>query len=188
MEDFAKVLKGPQVYGWLQNENQAYAHLLCGHLEEMIYRLRQITPANWDWTPAPPAPTARTLAAHAWQWLICDRQHISEADAQKHLPVPEPPTDPDALCDALAEETERWRSLILSLTPAQFAQERHQFNEYEMNVRDFVCHMIQNSIYKHGQLATLYFALGLDGDTPYEAPFPNSIYKQLHEAGNHATL
>lgn len=174
-------------YGHLQNENQAYANLLCGHLQGMVYRLRQLTPAQWDWTPAPPAPTARFLATHAWQWLICDRRHIAEPDARKHPPVPDPPAAPAALCDALAEETERWRALILGLTPEQFGQERHQFNDYEMNVRDFVCHMIQNCIYKHGQFATLYFALGLDGDAPYDAPWPNPIYQALHEAGHHET-
>ncbi len=176
-----------RVYGRLQNENEAYADLLCGHLHGMVYRLRQLAPAQWEWTPAPPAPTARILATHAWQWLICDRQHLAEADASKHPLVPEPSADPTALCDALAEETERWRVLILDMTPMQFAEERHQFNGYEMNVRDFVCHMIQNCIYKHGQFATLYFALGLDGNAPYDAPFPNPIYAKLHEMGDHET-
>jgi len=176
-----------RTYGRLQNENEAYADLLCGHLQGMTYRLRQLTPAQWDWTPASPAPTARILATHAWQWLICDRQHLAELDARKHPLVPEPPADTTALCDALAEETERWRTLILGLTPMQFAEARHQFNGYEMNVRDFVCHMIQNCIYKHGQFATLYFALGLDGDAPYDAPFPNPIYAELHETKHHET-
>ena len=45
-------------------------------------------------------------------------------------------------------------------------------------MRGFVCHMIQNTIYKHGQFATIYFALGLDGTEPYNAPFPNPIYEQ----------
>jgi hypothetical protein len=35
---------------------------------------------------------------------------------------------------------------------------------------------------KNGQLSTLYFALGLDGDAPYAAPFPNPIYAELHAA------
>lgn len=176
------------VYGELQNENQAYASLLCGHLQGMVHRLRQLTPEQWDWTFAPPAPTARILAVHAWQWLICDRQHLAEPDASKHPLVPAPPADTALLCSALAEETERWRVLILGLTPAQFAEQRRQFNGYEMNVRKFVCHMIQNSIYKHGQFSTLFFALGLDGDAPYDAPFPNPIYAEMHEMGNHDTL
>jgi hypothetical protein len=169
------------LYGHLHNETEAYADLLCSHLLSMVWRLRQIPADKWDWTFAPPAPTPRILAAHAWQWLICDRQHIGEPDATRHAPIPDPPTDPSAMCDALAEETERWRTLIGSLMPEQLAQERHQFNGHEMNVRDFVCHMIQNCIYKNGQLATLYFALGLDGTEPYSAPFPNPLYAMLRQ-------
>ena len=161
-------------------ETEAYAGLLCGHLRGMVYRLRQLSPDQWDWTPAPPAPTARILATHAWQWLVCDRQHIAEPDALKHALVPAPPADTAALCDALAAETERWQELILGLTPAELDAPRRQFNDYPMTVREFVCHMIQNCIYKHGQFATLYFALGLDGDAPYDAPWPNPIYRELH--------
>src|SRR5258708_2026620 len=121
----------------IQNENEAYAGLLCGHLEGFVYRLRQMPPDRWDWQPEPPAPSARILAQHAWQWLICDRQHIANADASQHPRVPEPPADQQAMCDALAEETETWRALILSLTPEQFAAPRRQFNlpEAKMNVR-----------------------------------------------------
>lgn len=165
-------------------ENEAYVSLLCGHLGQMVRRLRQIPADRWDWTFAPPAPTPRILATHAWQWLICDRQHIAEPDACRHPRVPDPPADPSALCDALQEETDRWHSLLMSLTLEQLDEPRRQFNEYEMPVRGFVCHMIQNCIYKHGQLATIYFALGLDGEEPYDAPFPNPIYEMLHEAGH----
>ena len=48
-----------------------------------------------------------------------------------------------------------------------------------MNVRWFVGHMVQNTIYKHGQFSTIFFAQGLDGDGPYEAPFPNPIYAEV---------
>lgn len=72
-------------------ENQAYAGLLCHHLKGFTKRLREIPEDKWDFTFAPPAPTPHILASHAWQWLICDRQHIEEADAAKHPNVPEPP-------------------------------------------------------------------------------------------------
>lgn len=163
----------------MQAENRAYERLLCGHLESFLWRLRRLSPEQWDWTPDQAAPTARILAVHAWQWLICDRQHIDEPDAAKHARIPDPPTDPQALCDVLAEETERWRSLLRELTPARLDAPRSQFNRHEMTVRDFICHMIQNTIYKHGQFTTLYFALGLDGREPYAAPFPNPIYDEL---------
>jgi hypothetical protein len=166
----------------MKNENEAYEAMLCSHLEGMVYRLRQMTPEQFDYTFAPPAPSPRTLAIHAWQWLVCDRNHIAEPDASKHPRVPDPPADQKALCDALAEETENWRHLIRSLTPEKMLEERRQFNqEYDrpLNIRWFIFHMIQNAVYKHGQMSTTYFALGLDGTEPYTAPFPNPIYEEL---------
>ena len=171
----------------MTESNKLMCWLLCMHLREMTERLRQIPADRWDWTFATPAPTPRILASHAWQWLVCDRQHIEEPDAAKHPLIPNPPTDPAAMCDALDAETDRWEALLRRLTPEEMEAERSQFNEYPMPVKGFVGHIVQNSIYKHGQLATLYFALGLDGDAPYDAPFPNPIYAQLHEAGGHET-
>jgi hypothetical protein len=86
------------------------------------------------------------------------------------------------MCELLAEETERWRALILALTPEQLDAPRLQFNGRARGVRNFVCHMVQNSVYKHGQLATLFFALGLDGAGPYTAPFPNELYRTMGDA------
>ena len=77
--------------------------------------------------------------------------------------------------------------MILAFTPEELDAPRSQFNEYPMTVREFIGHMIQNCIYKNGQFATIYFALGLDGDAPYDAPWPNPIYAKLREAGNHET-
>ena len=163
----------------VQNENEAYVGLLMPHLGSMVARLRQIPPAQWDYAPAPPAPTPRILATHTFQWLVCDRQHITDADAATHPRVPEVPPDPALVCDMLEAEAGRWKALLLALTPEEFDAPRSQFNQFEMNVRAFVCHIIQNSIYKSGQLATLFFALGLDGTAPYEAPFPNPIYDDV---------
>lgn len=164
-----------------RNENEAYVALMCGHLHDMTERLRLLPEDLWDWTPAPPAPTARTLAVHTWQWLVCDRLHLAEPDALKHPPIPDPPPDPKGVCDLLAEETQTWKSLLLALTPDQLDEPRLQFNHRQRGVRNFVCHMIQNCIYKHGQFSTLFFALGLDGTEPYSAPFPGPIYKSLRE-------
>ncbi|MGI4787618.1 MAG: DinB family protein [Janthinobacterium lividum] len=162
-------------------ENALYATNLCGHLRGMVHRMRQLPADKHDWTFAPPAPTPRILANHTWQWLVCDRQHIEEPDAAKHTLIPESPADFGLLCDALAKETDRWEQMILALTPDQLDSMRSQFNDYPMTVRDFLGHMLQNCIYKHGQFSTLYFALGLDGDIPYDAPFPNPFYAELHE-------
>jgi hypothetical protein len=155
------------------------SQLLCGHLSAMCRRLRQLPEDKWDWTPDAAAPTARILAAHIWQWLICDRQHIVEPDATKHAPVPEPPRDPNLMCDALEVEIQKWKVLLAGLSLDDLAQPRGQFNQGELNVEWLVGHMLQNCIYKHGQFATLYFALGLDGTAPYDAPFPNTFYEML---------
>lgn len=165
-------------------ENEAIAQMLCGHLRAMTKRAQQIPPEKFDWTFAPPAPTPRTLVTHAWQWLICDRYHIEEPDASLHPPVPDPPAEQAALCAALAEETDRWEALILAQTPAQMDEKRHQFNDksWDWSVRGSIHHMYQNVVYKHGQLATIYFALGLDGTEPYAAPFPNPIYVEVFGA------
>jgi hypothetical protein len=88
------------------NENELYAGVLCGHLREMVWRLRRIPDDRWDWTFAPPAPTPRILATHAFQWLACDRQHILEPDISRHRKVPEPPREPAVICDLLEAETE----------------------------------------------------------------------------------
>ena len=47
-------------------------------------------------------------AIHTWQWLICDRQHIAEADTF-------------AQCDASKQETIRRESLILGLSSEEFS-------------------------------------------------------------------
>ena len=91
------------------------------------------------------------------------------------------------MCAILQAEVDTWKEMTLAMTLEYLAELRSQFGIFEMNVRGFVCHMIQNCIYKHGQFATLYFALGLDGDAPYDAPFPNPIYAELHETKHHET-
>ena len=168
-------------------ETQNLLWLLRMHVRAMTQRLRQIPEDKWDWTFAPPAPTPRVLAAHAWQWLICDRQHIEEPDALKHALIPDPPAVPAAMCDALDAEMDRWQELLGRLTPDAMEEPRHQFNDYPMPVRGFVGHILQNTIYKNGQLATLYYALGLDGDAPYDAPFPNPIYEEMHKGQGRAS-
>jgi hypothetical protein len=160
----------------LKNENEAYIDLLYNHLMWFTGRLREIPPDKWEWQPAIPAPCPRILAEHAWHWLVCDRQHILEPDIQRHSRIPDAPSTQKEMCDELQEEAHRWRVLLMKLTPEQLLERRRQFNRSPVNVRWFVCHMIQNVIYKHGQLSTLYFALGLDGSGPYTAPFPNDFY------------
>ena len=162
-----------------ESEIDVYVQNLCGHVSQMVWRLRQIPPELFDYQPVAAAPSPRIIANHTYQWLVCDRAHINDPDARAHAKVPEPPQDQTALCDALYEENEAWRELLKSLTPEMLLAERKQFNEWPMNVRGFVGHMLQNCIYKNGQLATIFFSLGLDGTEPYDAPWPNTFYDQV---------
>ena len=163
----------------MSSETIAYTGLLCGHLAGFTTGLRKLPAEQWDWTPHIAAPTARILATHAWQWLQCDRQHINTPDASQHTRIPDPPTEPSAMCDALDRENAAWKDMISRMTPEFLDEKRSQFNQNEMTVRDFICHMIQNTIYKHGQFTTLFFALEHDGSEVYAAPFPNPIYEEL---------
>ncbi|HZT40895.1 MAG TPA: ankyrin repeat domain-containing protein [Chthonomonadaceae bacterium] len=163
----------------MQTENEAYAFLLRMHLQELIERLRQIPPDKWEWQPALPAPSARLLAEHAYAWLLADRQHLLEPDATRHAHTPQLPAGQQALCDALEQEEKWWSDFLPTLTAEQLAEKRKQFGMSPRTVRWFVGHTLQNVIYKNGQLATIYFALGLDGTEPYVAPMPNDYYAQL---------
>src|SRR3569833_1424089 len=149
-----------------------YKEHLCGHVGYMANCLRKLPADKWDWAPHQAAPTPRILAKHTWQWLICDRQHILEPNPRKHDIIPDAPTDPDAMCDALVKEAKTWAELIDTLTPEQLYDPRTQFGQGDYNVLWFLGHILQNSIYKSGQLATLYFALEMDGSEPYDAPWP----------------
>ena len=165
----------------MTEEVQTLHRLLRMHVRGMARSLREIPPEKWDWTFAPPAPTPRILAAHTLSWLICDRHHIQEPDARKHALIPDIPANPAAVCDALDAEMTQWDALFDRLTREDLDAPRSQFNDYPMTVRQFLGHIVQNSIYKNGQLMTLFYALGLDGDASYDAPFPNPFYTALHQ-------
>lgn len=171
----------------LTSENEAYAELLCGHLGRLTRRLRAMHPERWDWQPMPTSPSCRRVAQHVWLWLVCDRQHLLEPDAFRHTP-PTAPDEQAALCDLLDAEAEHWRTLLRDLTAQQLAEERLAFNWRRVNVRWLVWHMCQNVIYKHGQVAALYFQLGLDGPEPYHAPLPQNDYNRLHEMTEHPPI
>ncbi len=165
----------------LHSEIEAYADLLIGHFRGMARSLRKLPEDKWDWTYSIPAPTPRILAVHALQWMQCDRQHICNPDAMTHRPVPEAPSTPEEICGAMEVEADIWEEMLKAMNPEDLDREGRQFGDErgQMNVRGFIAHMVQNMIYKHGQFATIFFALGLDGDGPYEAPFPNPIYKEV---------
>lgn len=75
---------------------------------------------------------------------------------------------------ALEEETANWMRMLEGMDDERLDARARQFGgENEGTARGFVCHMVQNAIDKHGQFSTLFFALGLDGEEPYDAPWPN---------------
>ena len=165
----------------IESETDAYATLLHWYVSSFVARLRKLPNDRWEWQITPPAPSGRILAEHTWQCLVCDRQHLREPDVNLHINISAPPLDQQAMCDTLQDEADTWRDLIMSLTPAQLDEPRSQFGVFDTNVRWFICHMIQNCIYKHGQFATIYFAIGLDGDEPYTCPFPNPLYELMRK-------
>ena len=154
--------------------------ILVEHLRAMTRGLRRISPEHWDWTYSVSAPTMRMIALHTLAWLQCDRQHLTIAEHKLHRLVPEPPSSPKEICDALWAEADKWETLLNSLSAEDLNREGCQFGDPEakMTGRGFVVHMVQNVIYKHGQFATIFYALGYDGTGPYEAPFPNDLYLQ----------
>jgi hypothetical protein len=154
---------------------------LIGHLKGMYHWASQMSEEQFDFTYHQAAPTARTLVTHAWQWLVCDRMHIEEADARKHTRVPDAPADKAALIAELEAEAKRWDEMLKAMPAEKLDEKRHQFNRtgFDWSVRGCVYHMLQNVVYKHGQLSYLAFAFGLDGTEPYDAPFPNPIYDEV---------
>jgi hypothetical protein len=159
---------------------QAHDNLI-GHLKCIHRWASRMSDEQFDFTYNPAAPTGRTLVTHTWQWLICDRMHIEEPDASKHSRVPEPPTDRLALIAELETEAKRWDEMLRAMPAEKLDEVRHQFNDtgFEWSVRGCVYHMLQNVIYKNGQLSYLAFSFGLDGTDPYDAPFPNPIYEEI---------
>ena len=168
----------------LASEYAQYQRLLTDHAGATLRGLRKLKPEHWDWTPNQAAPSSRTIAAHMWQWMACDRQHIEHSDFSQHTLIPEPPSDPVEFCRCLEQEIEFWMQLLGNLSVDDLDSLRLQFGdpECEMNVRSLIGHMIQNVIYKHGQFSELFYALGYDGNAPYSAPFPNDLYAKSWDA------
>ncbi len=160
------------------NWNEMNAKLLYHFILAIASMLSRFPSDRWEWQVTPSAPSARMLGEHCYSWLVCDRQHIAEPDAQKHADIPLP-LHQQELCSLLQAEAQTWRTLIENLSPEELVQPRLQFGGGSMTVMGFTGHILQNTIYKCGQISTLYFALGLDGEETYAAPMPNPIYAHM---------
>lgn len=160
----------------LQNELEVSEYGIVQYLES-IARIAGLVPEEkWNWSFSERTPTTREICEHTFAWLWCDRQQIMVTDRSLHLPTPDPPANPRAMIELLQQEGMEWRSLIRSLSPEILAEEREPWPGEVRVVRSFLFHMLQNVIYKLGQLSLLAFELGLDGSKPYDAPYPNRLY------------
>lgn len=65
--------------------------------------------------------------------------------------------------------------MLTTMDTRTMDEPRRNFGYYEIDVRRLVTHMVQNVVYKSGQVSTNFFALGLDGDEPYTAPYPKDV-------------
>lgn len=67
-------------------EAEAYNDILQLHLGKIIPRARAMSEAQWNWSPAPFAPTTAALVQHAWVWLVSDRVQIEDKNENGFCP------------------------------------------------------------------------------------------------------
>ncbi len=160
-----------------QSELEIYERLTAGFTGSLVRHARQIPEDKWNWSFSERTPTAREICEHAFMWLWCDRQQMTEDDISRHRPVPNLPSDRDSMIRLLEDEAQVWRRLVRSFSSESLLEEREAFEGDGRNVRWFLYHMGQHLVYKLGQLSMLYYQLGLDGAERYDAPHPNQIYE-----------
>jgi hypothetical protein len=161
-------------------EAEAYDDILQSHLNKIITRARTMSEDQWLWSPAPCAPTTAALVNHAWTWLVSDRLQILDQNVKVFCPE-HAPASKDALVDALEIEAGEWNKMLTSMTSTYMDESRKNFGVQDIDVRRLIAHMVQNVIYKSGQVSANFFALGLDGTEPYTAPFPKDVVEYLRK-------
>ena len=160
----------------LQDELEAFELMTAGYVGSILRAARAIPAEKWNWSFSERTPTAREICEHTFAWLVCDRQQMTVPEASRHEPTPDPPADRDAMVALLENEAREWRKMVRSLTPDRLLEVREPWQGYPRNLRSFLFHMGQNVVYKAGQIWMLAFELGVDGDGPYDAPYPNRFY------------
>ncbi len=168
-------------------EPEAYRDLLELHLKKIIARSLAMSEVQWNWSPSPSAPTTAALVEHAWVWLVSDRVQIQDRNENGFCPEHLPESKEDLIA-ALEEEAGEWKRMLTSMEPALLDDPLKNFGVQEIDVRRLVTHMVQNVIYKSGQLSANYFALGLDGTEPYSAPFPRDVLEEIRGAEESAVI
>ena len=160
-------------------EAKSYDRLLQLHLDKMIERCHKMSDEQWNWRPTPPAPSTKEVVEHAWIWLVMDRLHIENEIDMAAWQASSPPASRTLMIAEFERETKRWHEMLTSMDNRVLDQDRKRSGIFRATVRYFVQHMVQNVIYKSGQLSTLYFAQGLDGEAPFKAPMPNEIQEMV---------
>ena len=160
-------------------EADSYSWLLRSHFDKIASRSNEMSEEQWLWRPTTPAPSARETVEHAWAWLISDRLHIENEVDMKTWRTPDPPQAKAAMVDEFEAEAARWSAMLDSMNDSTLDETRNRFGLQPATIRFLIQHMVQNVIYKSGQLSTLYFAQGLDGTEPFAAPLPNEIVDMI---------
>lgn len=158
----------------LQNELDTFELMTAGYVGSILRAAKQIPVDKWNWSISERTPTAREVCEHAFVWLWCDRQQMTVLDRSLHRPTPDLPTDRESMISLLENEGKEWRRLVRSLTSEQLLEERETWDGETRVMRSFLFHMAQHVVYKAGQIWMLAFEL--DGDGPYDAPYPNRYY------------
>jgi hypothetical protein len=160
----------------LHSELEVFEEMTAAYVGSLVRAARLIPDDKWNWSFSERTPTPREICEHTFAWLYCDRQQLTVSDRSRHRPTPDLPPDREAMIRLLHDEAGEWRRLVRSLTPDEMLREHETWDGQMRNVRAFLFHMGQNVIYKAGQIWMLCFELGLDGQGPYDAPWPNRIY------------
>lgn len=160
----------------LHSELEVFELMIADYVGSITRAARLIPDDKWNWSFSERTPTAREICEHTFAWLRCDRQQIMIPGWSLHQPTPDPPADRVHMIELLSEEAQEWRKLIKSIPPELLDEERECQPGDMRLVRSFLFHMGQNVIYKAGQIWMIAFELGLDGEGPYVAPYPNILY------------
>ncbi len=148
------------------------------HADNIIKRSEAMTHEQWTWRPAIPAPNSQETASHALAWMISDRMHLEE-QPNLHSAKVDIADNKNDLIEQFKREAEIWREWLSKADHRELNKKVKRFGIFPMTKRFFVGHALQNLVYKSGQLSILYFAQGLDGDAPFNAPMPEQILETL---------
>jgi hypothetical protein len=166
----------------MNKETEHYSWLLESYISQVVDRLNQFSDVQWPWHPSLPVPSAQMLATSALEWMVCDRHHILEPDAQFHEQIPPTPEERAKVIECLKAESKEWIRMLSQIRVEDLDAPRRQFNRLDadhQDVRWMMLHTIDNLVQKLGEITVLSLALGHDGTEPYENKLPRECYERL---------